>query len=338
VVPGKPANRRHRSIPGRSFLLALILAATCVTCRRDAPNKTEDRVERTATPPSPATLSKPPVSVEPTSIEDFYGKLRLATLRGDRSYVANQLRYPINISSSTEKSFAIKDASEFLSRYPEIMVEALVQSISDRTTTEPSMGPVRIGTTESSYLTIFHVCENAPGELCRAGPIRVVAIHLGPRRPTESAPDPICERLFGGLRFVECSAVPRTHDYPDCRTVNVSSPDRRCPLSRVVLDITGYPGIAKVIQVSAVPASGPLRRVMLFSNAHSSKKASERAGVLMATLDFEKEQAATMLVGPGLSAYTKRRSINEASEDDQSAQRPDAGPIPIGNEQLLRGL
>jgi hypothetical protein len=181
VVPDKPANRRHGSLVERSFLLALIATTACVVCRRDAPNKPDDRAEGTAAPPSPSDLSKPPGSVEPGSIEDFYGKLRLATLRGDRSYVANQLRYPINISSSTEKTFAIEDASEFLSRYQEIMVKPLVQSISDRTTTEPSIGPVKIGTTDGSYLTIFHVCEHASGELCPAGPIRVVAIHLGPK-------------------------------------------------------------------------------------------------------------------------------------------------------------
>src|SRR6185369_3984766 len=265
VVPGEPADHRRSSVLGRSFLLALILTSTCAACKRDAPNKAVDRIEGIAAPPSPSTPPKPAGSVEPKSIEDFYGKLRLAALRGDRSYVANQIRYPINISASTEKGFAIKDASEFLSRYQEIMVEPLVRSISNCTTTEPSLGPVKIGTTEGSYLTIFHVCEDATGELCPAGPIRVVAIHLGPRPPpavsddpigtpthhsvestapnpsdtSESATDPICKRVLGGLEFFECSAVPRTPDYPDCRTVRVSSLDKRCPLTQVVLGITG---------------------------------------------------------------------------------------------------
>src|SRR6185369_261128 len=103
---------------------------------------------------------------------------------------------------------------------------------------------------------------------------------------------------------------------------------------------TGYPAIAKEIHVSAIPASGPLRRVMLISNGHGSTPdgASERAGVLMATLDFKKDQGATLLVGPGLSAYTNKRSIGEMNADDDAAQRPDGGPIPIGNGQVLRGL
>jgi hypothetical protein len=111
-------------------------------------------------------------------------------------------------------------------------------------------------------------------------------------------------------------------------------------LTGVILDITGYPGIAKAIPVSAVPAAGPLQRVVLSSSAQSAagKGRSDRAGVVMATLDLEKEKGATMLVGPGLREYTNKRSIGEVMEDDVGAQRPDGGPIPIGNGQVVRGL
>ena len=172
----------HRSFLRRSLTLALIVAVECVACKRDAPSKKDgEEVEGIVIPASPSAPSQPTASADVTSIEVFYKRFRLAVLQRDRSYVANQLRYPIDISSSSAKNFTIKDSSEFLSRYEEVMTERLARSISDQTTTEPSLGPVRVGTIEGSYLTIFHVCEDAPGEICRAGPIRVLTIHLGPR-------------------------------------------------------------------------------------------------------------------------------------------------------------
>jgi len=145
---------------------------------------------------------------------------------------------------------------------------------------------------------------------------------------------------MGGVTFFDCTNPPRTRDYPDCRTIVVSTESPTCPPANATINITSYPGIARTIKavVQAAP-SRPEVFQLLSTEGDSGEKATALLGTLEST--SKKPTPETLLrlaVGGGLRQYTKRPFLLEQAEEPQGAVTRDGGPIPAGNGQFVRGL
>jgi hypothetical protein len=172
--------------------LVLLVTLHCTTaCRKPANDHNVVRGSGSGTAPSAAapTLAAPtrlepsaaPTRLganEPLSIGDFYSRFRSAALRDDREFVAKQFQFPITVASPADGGAAltIRDAPQFVEHYDELMTRPLLEVIRKHDRVEPAVGPATVGSLGHPHIKIFHVCDENPSELCRAGPIRIVAI------------------------------------------------------------------------------------------------------------------------------------------------------------------
>jgi len=145
---------------------------------------------------------------------------------------------------------------------------------------------------------------------------------------------------MGGVTFFDCTSPPRTRDYPDCRTIVVSTESPTCPPANATINITGYPGIARTIKavVQAAPS-----RPEVFQLLSTADRNGAKATVLLGTLESTSKEPTSeillkMIVGPGLRQYCQKPFVLEQAEEPKVTATHDAGPIPVGNGQFVRGL
>lgn len=146
----------------------------------------------------------------------------------------------------------------------------------------------------------------------------------------------LCEALVGGVTFLECTNPPRTRDYPDCRTIGVSTESHECPPRHVVVDITGYPGIAKTIQGDASIVSGHPGNIRVLSREGENLDSNSRGTTLLATIETAPNKPTRMLVGPGLRKYIRSSLLSETKSDASGLVLTDGGLVPIGDGQFIK--
>lgn len=156
-------------------------------------------------------------------------------------------------------------------------------------------------------------------------------------QPEISSPSSaLCDALVGGITFLECTNPPRTRDYPDCRTIGVSTESHECPPRHVVIDITGYPGIAKSIQGDTSIVSGHPGNIRVLSREGESLDSNRRGTALLATIETAVNNPTRLLVGPGLRQYVRSIFLSETKSDSGGPILTDGGLLPIGDGQFIK--
>lgn len=169
-------------------------------------------------------------------------------------------------------------------------------------------------------------------------------VSVSPPASSETAAtseDDVCTRLRGGLSFAECNNPPRTKDYPDCRTFAVEQSDSGCPARELVLNITGYPGLAEKfrLQPSRVAGSKTSLALTLVRIDAQTRGANLAPGKVVAVLQIDVDKPARLIVGESLRVFTGKKSIvEEVTDAVVPAAKGGSGPIPVGNGDVVNGL
>lgn len=119
--------------------------------------------------------------------------------------------------------------------------------------------------------------------------------------PTPAAPEPppadrCALSLPKKVEFGECSAKPRTRDYPDCRSYTVEriDGDSSCQPERLSVTVSGLQVLPDSFEPKVVWEMGPPRKARLVLDQ----------GTPLGSILFESGAPHTLLLGPRLRTHT----------------------------------
>lgn len=174
-----------------------------------------------------------------------------------------------------------------------------------------------------------------------AVPAHSTSSRASSEQPLQNQRD-FCARLREGLLFTECNNPPRTKDYPDCRTFAFDQSDSACSSRELVLNITGYPGLAEKLRVQASTVDGSTTSVelTLVRTGTETRGRSFTVGTPVGMLELSTDKPAKLIIGKALGIYTDKESILEDATGAPPfpTAKDRADPIPLGNGDVVKGL
>jgi hypothetical protein len=137
--------------------------------------------------------------------------------------------------------------------------------------------------------------------------------------PVPSELAQLCRALPAGMAFSECNDPPASPNFADCRRFELravradGAGPAVCP-PPIALSITGYPGLAQSLELTAaIDDARPHRIDLRLARPLLPPSGNLAPGTLLGTLRFLPVKGSELLPGPGLRAYTNKLSILEAS-------------------------
>ncbi len=119
-----------------------------------------------------------------------------------------------------------------------------------------------------------------------------------------------------GVEFVDCNPKPAQRDYPECYTYAIepeagAAPQDRCIPERVLLTLTGYPGIvvlahARTSADGGAPTTIRLTLERLEGDLSARGIVPTKPGSLLGTIRVEDGAIREFRAAPGLAHHTTR--------------------------------